>query len=292
MPTEGIDVSNHNKGSFPTIGFEFMFVKASQGVTYRDPFFVGYVADGVRLGVHWGPYHFAEPDAHTPEEEAKWFLRHATPGPLGWALDIETRSVKHDNGEVETFNPLAIMGAAELAKWSERFRELVEPTMGPSWFYSNRDYAKSLYPRLRSDWRMWLATLEGHALAPTFAQRTIHVEQFGVVNTFDSKGVVVNTFDRNLAHAPLITDTGDDDMVPPVIFQLGDANGDLVVIPAGGGRPWTANASDASLIGVLVFRALNPDPRGRYPFPERIPIVTDPAQIAKLRTWLASPDHP
>lgn len=95
-------------------------------------------------------------------------------------------------------------------------------------------------------------------------------------------------FDRDLARTPLIIGVGeDDDMVPPGIFQLVD-NGDLVVMPAGGGRPWTVKPSDASLVAVFVFRVLDRDPNRRYAFPDPIPVVSDPGQVATIRTWLAT----
>lgn len=280
MPIEGIDVSNNNAGNLPDPGYEFLFVKVSEGVAFRDKFFAGYVSEAQRQGLHWGPYHFARPDLNSAEAEAEWFLQHATRGPLGWALDVESRRLFDANGvPIGTVNPLAILGASRLAVWVERFRELVAPTLGPSWLYSNRDYASSLYPRVGSEWRTWLATLDGHPHVTTFEGRTIDIEQYAIVEKFD----------RNLARTTLIHPSAgeDDDMVPPAIVQLVDTNGDLVVIPGGGGRPWTAKATDAGLIAVFVFRALDPDPTRRYRFPDPIPVIADPAQVATFRAWVA-----
>lgn len=80
---------------------------------------------------------------------------------------------------------------------------------------------------------------------------------------------------------------GEDDMLPPGIVQLGDA--ELVVFPGDGGRPWPADNDQASLINVLVFRAFDP---GHYPFPNPIPKITDAAQIAAIREWYTTGTPP
>ncbi len=285
MPEEGIDVSNNNKGRFPASGVDFMFAKTSQGTGFDDRFFEGYVKDARSRGIPWAPYHFAEPDANTPEAEAAWFLRNAQRGPLGWALDVESRDVFNEHHvKLGTINPLAVVGAARLAVWCDQFYELVAPTLGQGWMYCNRDYATSLYPRLQQDWRTWLAVLDGHPHVATFKGRNVDIEQFAIVDDFD----------RDLARTDLGTlqamglTSGEDDMIPPAIVQLVDTNGDLVVMPAGGGRPWTAKPSDAGFVAVFVFRAFDQDPTRRYPFPNPIPIVSDPGQVAAIRTWLAT----
>lgn len=84
---------------------------------------------------------------------------------------------------------------------------------------------------------------------------------------------------------PIGSTPGDDDMIAPLIFSLAD-NGDLVVIPGAGARPWQAKAGDAGLIAVFMFRVLDPDPAKRYPWPNPIPEIADAGQIAAIRGWL------
>lgn len=181
----GVDLSNNNGGNFPD-ATDFAFLKASEGASFDDRTFEGYVDECTRRGIPWGPYHFPHPDANTPQAEAAWFLRHAQRGPLGWALDVETR----DGGRT---SPLAIMGAGPLADWSERFRALVEPDLGPSWFYTFRSYADRLFPLIADDWRIWLASAVGTPRFPVYAGRAVAVEQYGQAGGFD----------LNFAHAEL-----------------------------------------------------------------------------------------
>jgi hypothetical protein len=274
MTEFGIDVSNNNDvHSLPPAGeWSFAYAKASEAANFDDAEFEGYVAEFDRQGKPWGPYHFAHPDANTADAEAAWFLGRAKRGALGWALDVETRG----QGAAHR-DPLAIMGADRLAQWCERFAQLVTPKLGQQVFYCNRSYATALYPRLSSAWKTWLATLDGYAHVPAYAGRTIDVEQHAIAGV-----------DRNTARAPYWTTAPtpeDEDMIPPTIAQLAD-NGDLVIVPSGGARPWVAKEADKSLVAVFVFRVL--DPANHYPMPDPIPRVTDPAQISAIRGWLAS----
>jgi hypothetical protein len=267
----GVDVSNNNGGSLPPAGeWTFAYAKASESTNFDDTRFEGYVAEFDRQGKPWGPYHFAHPDVNSADAEAAYFLAHAKRGALGWALDVETRRTPVPK------DPLAIMGAGRLATWCERFAQLVSPTLGQQVFYCNRSYATALYPHLSQGWRTWLATLDGYAHVPSYAGRTVDVEQYAIVGV-----------DRNIARNPYWTaapPTEDEDVIPPTMIQLAD-NGDLVVLPAAGGRPWLAKEADKALIATFVFRVFETP---HYPMPDPVPRVTDPAQIGAVRSWLAS----
>lgn len=196
---QGIDVSNNNHGMLPSPSeYDFAFAKATEGAGFDDRNFEGYVLEFDREAKPWGPYHFVHADVNTPEAEADWFLKHAQRGPLGWALDVESR----DQGRI---SPLAIMGASRLAAWCDTFRALVEPELGPSWFYCNKSYATALFPHLGTAWRIWLATLNGAPRNADWAGRTVDVEQFAINGGFD----------RNLERTDLQAGPpaqGDDDM--------------------------------------------------------------------------------
>lgn len=99
MQRFGIDVSNH-QGSIewakvaPHVAF--VFIKSSEGITFRDPF---WTADRVRelrrLGVPFGPYHFAGNESADGGAEAERFVNIALStgwgkvGDLPGVLDIE-----------------------------------------------------------------------------------------------------------------------------------------------------------------------------------------------------------
>jgi Glycosyl hydrolases family 25 len=182
---QGVDVSNNNS-VVDWHGVEFAFYKATEGATFIDATQSGFAATS-RLLPH-GPYHFAHPDANSADVEAAHFLAYAIPGTM-WALDCETRTGK---------NPLAVMGAAALAAWCDRFFDLVAPHLGPGYHYTFRSYADQLWPRLTRPWRWWLATAVGKPSFPVYAGRTVDVEQWGQVAGVDQDFAYTNPQEQDL----------------------------------------------------------------------------------------------
>lgn len=72
---EGIDVSIVQTGTiWPQVadaGFRFAFIKASEGIGYRDPTFDKHRKGATDSSLVCGAYHFAR--FNNPESEAKWF---------------------------------------------------------------------------------------------------------------------------------------------------------------------------------------------------------------------------
>lgn len=94
QPLQGIDVS-HYSGAVDwervrEAGFDFAYVKATEGVDSPDPAFAGHWRRLGELGIPRGAYHFyvTEDD---PEEQARFFLSTVDhrPGDLPPAVDIE-----------------------------------------------------------------------------------------------------------------------------------------------------------------------------------------------------------
>ena len=73
-------------------GYDFAFVKCSEGISFNDPRYHVNLADARRAGLHVGSYHFARPDHNQPEDEAHSFAAKLwlLPGDLLPALDFET----------------------------------------------------------------------------------------------------------------------------------------------------------------------------------------------------------
>lgn len=98
-PTKGHDVSSHQKTvNWPSAkakGATFVYVKATESTTYRNPYF-GQQYDGARkAGIIRGAYHFALPDRSSGASQAAYFVAHGGDWKAdGWtlppALDIET----------------------------------------------------------------------------------------------------------------------------------------------------------------------------------------------------------
>lgn len=97
--TRGIDVAKHQKhpdwGAVAGAGYEFAYIKATEGVDYVSPTLDAQI-DGARAaGMTTGLYHFARPDTNDPQPEADTFAREldrldsATAGNLPPCLDME-----------------------------------------------------------------------------------------------------------------------------------------------------------------------------------------------------------
>jgi lysozyme len=73
----GIDVSHYqgsiNWGSVHSCGANYAFAKATEGTTYTDPNFSGYMNNGKANGVQMGAYHFAHPASNCANAEADHF---------------------------------------------------------------------------------------------------------------------------------------------------------------------------------------------------------------------------
>jgi GH25 family lysozyme M1 (1,4-beta-N-acetylmuramidase) len=97
-PPKGHDVSSHQKNvNWPSAkakGATFVYVKATESTTYRNPYF-GQQYDGARkAGIIRGAYHFALPDKSSGASQAAYFVAHGGDWKAdGWtlppALDIE-----------------------------------------------------------------------------------------------------------------------------------------------------------------------------------------------------------
>ncbi|UJF36618.1 glycoside hydrolase family 25 protein [Paenibacillus hexagrammi] len=78
---KGIDVSHHNSdgaaidwNKVKADGVQFVFVKASEGVTYKDPKFAVNLNGARAVGIKAGAYHFARPENGQALSEAKTFV--------------------------------------------------------------------------------------------------------------------------------------------------------------------------------------------------------------------------
>jgi len=91
----GIDVSNHQGTvDWPAVGastVEFAFLKATEGVSFRDAFYKANRAGAKRAGLAVGAYHFGRPGGADGRREADFFLEVAQPKPgeLRPVLDLE-----------------------------------------------------------------------------------------------------------------------------------------------------------------------------------------------------------
>ncbi|CAE6500562.1 unnamed protein product, partial [Rhizoctonia solani] len=97
----GIDVSGHQKnvdwGAQKKAGVKFAYVKATEGTSYRSPYFTQQYDGSYRIGMVRGAYHFARPDRASGAAQANYFLQYggkwtADGKTLPGMLDIESSS--------------------------------------------------------------------------------------------------------------------------------------------------------------------------------------------------------
>lgn len=172
----GIDVSHYSGAvdwqAVRAAGYDFAYVKATEGVDAADPAFADHWRRLAEAGLHRGAYHFyvTEDD---PEEQARFFLStvEVGPGDLQPAVDVET---------------LGHGTAPGLAGRLRTFLEIVEretgvrPVLytGPRFWNANLGEGFSEYPlwvaeygtstpELPADWTRWtLWQWQGDATVP------------------------------------------------------------------------------------------------------------------------------
>lgn len=106
-PIQGIDVSNHNGvidfAKVAAHDITFVYVKSSEGSTFRDPSFVRNVKAARKAGLVVGAYHFFRKDK-PGKEQAKNFIEAVRDVPLDLPLVIDVEdwgnSRFSDNNEV------------------------------------------------------------------------------------------------------------------------------------------------------------------------------------------------
>src|SRR5215469_5790853 len=87
---QGIDISSNNHagerfnfGAAKAAGYDFCYVKATQGDNYLNPYMVADVRDAANNGMFVGLYHYFDPKHGTPEQQAQFFYRNGIMQPVG-----------------------------------------------------------------------------------------------------------------------------------------------------------------------------------------------------------------
>ncbi|MFI9045663.1 lysozyme [Streptomyces sp. NPDC053427] len=86
----GVDVSSHNGNvgwsALREAGVKFAYVKATEGTSYRNPFFLQQYKGAYDARLIHGAYHFALPDHSTGAAQANYFAAHGG----AWSKDGKT----------------------------------------------------------------------------------------------------------------------------------------------------------------------------------------------------------
>jgi lysozyme len=125
----GIDIASYQHPNGAPIdwnavkgaGSDYVFVKATEGVTYKNPYFRQDWTGSYAAGLARGAYHYAQPNANLQSavDQANAFIAYAgtsrEPGTMPPTLDLETA-----NG----------LTAAQLVAWTQRFLDTVQQLTG------------------------------------------------------------------------------------------------------------------------------------------------------------------
>ena len=88
--TEGVDVSSHQGNvAWSTLwksGVKWAYVKATEGTSYRNPYFAQQYGGSYDTGMIRGAYHFATPDTSGGKAQADYFVDHGG----AWSKDGKT----------------------------------------------------------------------------------------------------------------------------------------------------------------------------------------------------------
>ncbi|MFB7087143.1 lysozyme [Streptomyces sp. NPDC056296] len=88
--TEGVDVSSHQGNvAWPTLwssGVKWAYTKATEGTSYRNPYYSQQYDGSYDVGMIRGAYHFAIPDGAGGAAQADYFVDHGG----GWSKDGKT----------------------------------------------------------------------------------------------------------------------------------------------------------------------------------------------------------
>ncbi|MEU6589440.1 lysozyme [Streptomyces sp. NPDC046881] len=128
----GHDVSSHQRGvdwaAAAAKGATFVYVKATESTTYRNPYFSGQYSGARKAGLLHGAYHFALPDRSSGARQAAYFVRHGG----GWRADGWTLPPALD---IE-YNPYSArhkcygLGKARMVRWIRSFSDEVRRQTG------------------------------------------------------------------------------------------------------------------------------------------------------------------
>ncbi|CAM5345564.1 hydrolase [Streptomyces spiroverticillatus] len=90
VQTEGVDVSSHqgnvNWAALWSSGVKWAYVKATEGTSYKNPYFAQQYNGSYNVGMIRGAYHFALPDNSSGATQANWFASNGG----GWSRDGRT----------------------------------------------------------------------------------------------------------------------------------------------------------------------------------------------------------
>ncbi|TBU36833.1 glycoside hydrolase family 25 protein [Dichomitus squalens] len=128
---KGIDISSYQGTvNFNTVKangiISFVYIKATEGTTFRDPNFSSHYEGATNAGLIRGGYHFAHPDSSSGATQAKYFLAHGG----GWSSDGITLpgalDIEYNPSGAECYG----LSASEMVSWIKDFSNTYHSSTG------------------------------------------------------------------------------------------------------------------------------------------------------------------
>lgn len=148
----GIDMSHHNDIEYAGMGYDFIFIKATEGRTYKDPALDKILEKIAQLRKDSLPvigfYHYARPEnGNTAEQEADNLLKSVKNhiGSCHLALDFEGNALTYKNMKYR-------------AEWINSFLEYVRKNSGVKpWMYMSDYEYRILDSKITVPHKYWIA---------------------------------------------------------------------------------------------------------------------------------------
>jgi GH25 family lysozyme M1 (1,4-beta-N-acetylmuramidase) len=143
---KGIDVSHHNGSiDWPSVaadGVKFVYIKATEGITWADPMLDANYKGAKSVGLKVGFYHFAHPSKTNAAAEAQHFIAAVKPYKvdLPHVLDIEVASG---------------LSAVDITAFSAAWLDAVK-VLGKEAIYTGESFAANLQGQL-GQYPLWVA---------------------------------------------------------------------------------------------------------------------------------------
>jgi Glycosyl hydrolases family 25/Putative peptidoglycan binding domain len=144
-------------GAVAASGVQGVFIKATQGLAYANPFFAKDYEGAHAAGLMVGAYHFAVYTASEPEAQAQWFLSQTQ------GLDLELGRA------VDCEEPYTLVGN-EMSSWVHAFLDAIDQPACFASLYTNQDGLNHI---ISAPWgyRLWAAgTITSPGVEPWMQQ--------------------------------------------------------------------------------------------------------------------------
>ena len=137
----GVDVSSYQRNvdwsRWTAAGRQFAFVKATEGTSYRNPYFAGQYNGAAAAGMLRGAYHFANPAGKSGKTQARYFVKNGG----GWKADGKTLPGVLDIEYNPSGKTCYGLSKTKMKTWIESFtKEYLRLTGRPAIIYTTTDW--------------------------------------------------------------------------------------------------------------------------------------------------------